>query len=257
MPDLMTYSECPRLGSSWTQFTHAVSRLLLAPLPLHVRGLIVFIACAIAVWLIRLIYRHWKTGSHPHWSPTWTRLTIGAALTAMILLSPPALDAALWGLSYNIPPDPGTPADAIVFPGRPYRLDNGGRFDAAAQLWKEGRAPLIFVSGSGTTPFEIMAQIGVPPSAMSGEVCSLTTNENAIYSAYSLKPRGIRRIILITDPPHMRRSILSYENQGFEVIPHMTTLIGHLGYRERIVLVLREYGGLLSYLLLGRFDTVI
>lgn len=254
MIDLMDFNECPRLGSSWTQFTQSISRLLLTPLPLHVKGLIVLIACAIAVWLVRTIYRQWSKRHHPHWNPTWTRVTLGGAIAFLVLVSPPSLNLALWGLSSHIPSDPGTPADAIVFPGRPYRLDGGGRFAAAAELWQAGRAPLIFVSGSGTTPFDILEDMGVPRSAMSGEVCSLTTNENAIYSAYSLLPEGIQEIVLITDPPHMWRSILTFQNQGFEVIPHMTSLVKDLGYREKIVLVLREYGGLLSYVVLGRLE---
>jgi uncharacterized SAM-binding protein YcdF (DUF218 family) len=52
----------------------------------------------------------------------------------------------------------------------------------------------------------------------------------------------------------MWRSILTFQNQGFEVIPHMTSLVKDLGYREKIVLVLREYGGLLSYVVLGRLE---
>jgi uncharacterized SAM-binding protein YcdF (DUF218 family) len=47
---------------------------------------------------------------------------------------------------------------------------------------------------------------------------SRTTAENAFYSAVILKAQGIKKIVLVTQAYHMRRSALSFEAQGIEVI---------------------------------------
>ncbi len=47
---------------------------------------------------------------------------------------------------------------------------------------------------------------------------SMTTAENALYSAAVLQPEGIKKIVLVTHAYHMRRSALLFEAQGFEVV---------------------------------------
>jgi len=48
---------------------------------------------------------------------------------------------------------------------------------------------------------------------------SRTTWENAHYSADILLPLNIKKIVLVTHANHMNRSIYSFQNSGFEVIP--------------------------------------
>lgn len=154
-----------------------------------------------------------------------------------------------------LPTDPGAKADAIVVLGR-----GGGEFynyrvNLAAKLWNAGQAPQIFVSGIDDAP-SMMEQLkakGIPPESVDGENCSLTTAENATFSAAILQSRRVQRILLVTDEPHMLRSMLVFRAHGFTVIPYTTPLPSYLGFKEEAFLVFREYGGLIGYGLQGLF----
>jgi uncharacterized SAM-binding protein YcdF (DUF218 family) len=50
------------------------------------------------------------------------------------------------------------------------------------------------------------------------EASSQTTAENAYFSAIELKAAGIKKIVLVTQAYHMRRSALAFEAQGLEVV---------------------------------------
>jgi uncharacterized SAM-binding protein YcdF (DUF218 family) len=154
-----------------------------------------------------------------------------------------------------LPIDPGAKADAIVVLGR-----GGGEFyhdrvNLAAELWNSGKAPQIFVSGIVDAP-SMMEQLkakGISPQSIDGENCSLTTAENATFSAAILQAQGVQRIILVTDEPHMLRSMLVFRANGFTVIPYTTPLPSYLSFKDEAFLVFREYGGLIGYGLQGLF----
>lgn len=169
-----------------------------------------------------------------------------AALPFLLVLADKVVLAAL-------PPDPGTKADAIVVLGRGWQFFH--RYDLAAELWKAKRAPLIFTSGVNDAKVSsyLFRQRNVPRQVQDSENCSLTTEENALFTAAILKPQGIRRIILITDPPHMWRSLLVFRAQGFEVIPKPSPLPSYMGFKAKTFITFREYMGLISYGLRGLF----
>jgi uncharacterized SAM-binding protein YcdF (DUF218 family) len=60
------------------------------------------------------------------------------------------------------------------------------------------------------------------------ETNSLTTEENARFSALTLQAAGIKKIVLVTQAFHMRRSALSFESQGLEVIMAPCGFLGGL-----------------------------
>lgn len=162
---------------------------------------------------------------------------------------------AAQGLVIFLPPDPGTTADAIVILGRGPLLDRE-RVNLAAELWQTKRAPIIFSSGRGDSyrMIENLNAKGIPKQVLNGEECSLTTLENAIFSAAILQPRGIRQILLITDEPHMLRSLLVFQANGFSVIPRPSPISpSFFGKRKKIFLTFREYAGLVSYALRGLY----
>ncbi|MCL6436145.1 MAG: YdcF family protein [Leptolyngbyaceae cyanobacterium HOT.MB2.61] len=86
--------------------------------------------------------------------------------------------------------------------GRGPRLE-ADRLEVAAALWRIKRAPRIFVSGRGDAVrmFMELQKKGVPEQALGGEECSMTTGENAKFTATVLKPQGIQKILLVTIPP--------------------------------------------------------
>ncbi len=153
-----------------------------------------------------------------------------------------------------LPADSGQPADAIVVLGRGPDL-RPERVNMAAQLWQAQRAPTVFASGRGDAQQigDLLAQAGVAPEAIKGEPCSRTTEENAQFTAALLQPQGVRTILLVSDPPHMLRSWLTFRSFGFKVIPHPNPLPTRLSPRREAFLLVREYMGLASYGALGRF----
>jgi uncharacterized SAM-binding protein YcdF (DUF218 family) len=107
----------------------------------------------------------------------------------------------------------------------------GDRVLYAAELYKEGKAPFILLSGGdiewlssgSTTPAQDMAallvQMGVPESALWLENESMNTYENALYAKEFLNEQDINQILLVTSAMHMPRAVALFEKQGFEVTP--------------------------------------
>jgi uncharacterized SAM-binding protein YcdF (DUF218 family) len=191
-------------------------------------------------------------------SKRWKRgvLGLGAILLAGYLFfdSPLATRVGLASLGALIPDDPGQPADAIVILGRggPFRPS---RVEVALDLWQAQRAPLIFISGRGDAieMGDMLIDGGVPSAAIQGEPCSGTTEENAQFTATYLQPQGVRRIILVTDLPHLPRSTLTFRSLGFEVIPRASALPISLSERQQKILTIREWAGLVGYGVTGRY----
>ncbi|MBC7825065.1 MAG: YdcF family protein [Candidatus Parcubacteria bacterium] len=204
--------------------------------------------------LFILITLPWAIKSIRH-KRRWSAGATGLLLIYLLALSPQAIAVGNQVLVQNLPHDDGTSADAIVVLGRGAELRQD-RVNVAAQLWKAQRAPLIFASGMGDGE-EIAQRLqeqSIPQRAIDEESCSRTTGENALFTASKLYPRHVRRIILVTDPPHMLRSALTFQGQGFDVISHPNPFPKQLSEKKRGFLVFREYLGLVSYKLQGRFD---
>ena len=165
-------------------------------------------------------------------------------LTATLLL---VFTVAAKGLVIFLPTDSGA-AEAIVVLGRGEDFRQQ-RVNSAAELWQTRRSPIIFTSGRGdaATMIDLLKEKGIPNRVLDGENCSVTTDENAVFSAAILQPRGIRRILLVTDSAHMLRSLLVFRAYGFTVIPHISPVPAHWNPKEKGILKLREYGGLVNY----------
>ncbi len=173
----------------------------------------------------------------------------------------------------------GTQPHLYPRPG-PELDDAGDRIIYGAQLYREGKAPLILVTG-GHLPWsfspqgaaqemaDLMTFMGVPENAILLEEESANTYENAIFTKNILAPRGITRIILVTSAFHMPRSVAVFEKQGFEVIPaptdfivtqfdqtlpfsqvwpnYLFSLFPSAGNLDQTTLALKEYLGILTY----------
>ena len=83
------------------------------------------------------------------------------------------------------------------------------------------------VASGGRQGDRVMAEIirdallaeGVPRENIWLEGESNSTRENAAFSAKLLLPRGMRRIVLVTEAYHMRRAERDFLKEGFEVEP--------------------------------------
>ena len=63
------------------------------------------------------------------------------------------------------------------------------------------------------------ASLGVPPSRIILEDAALTTREEALAVKRILDERHITRFVLVTAPPHLRRSVATFRNAGMDPIP--------------------------------------
>jgi uncharacterized SAM-binding protein YcdF (DUF218 family) len=95
------------------------------------------------------------------------------------------------------------------------------------------------------------------------ETNSLTTAENARFASLMLQAAGVKKIILVTQAYHMRRSALAFEAQGMEVVMAPCGFLGgveadtHLAWLpaisgvEATYLAVHEMVGLVFYRLNG------
>ena len=196
----------------------------------------------------------------------------------------------------DLPPETTPQADVIVvlgggtesadYPRQMTEVNSAGdRVLYAAELYQDGAAPAILVSGGnldfssarGTTPAEEMTEllllIGVPETAIWQQSNSQNTYEDALYSAQMLKEKQITEVILVTSAMHMPRAKALFEKQGIDVIAAPTdftvtqqnwdsvfhptfgegliNLLPNTGALGLTTSVLKEYLGMLIYSLRG------
>ncbi len=171
------------------------------------------------------------------------RFRVGAALVLLgaawlALCATPAFAGWLQrALEHANPPHAATSyprADAIVVlgGGEVPSFGNGWDDDLAEvqstrtgfglELYRAGRAPLMFLTGGedeATQMARRLRQQGVPASALLTEKRSMTTYQNALYSAPLLRQHHLQRLLLVTSAMHMPRAAATFRQQGFTVIP--------------------------------------
>jgi len=122
-------------------------------------------------------------------------------------------------------------ADMIVVPGNTVFPDGTpsprlqSRLDVALKLYKEGRAPIIFVSG-GTGVEEVdeavamsnyLVKKGVPPSAIVKDSFGINTAATARNARNYLKAHHLESAIVATQYFHIARTRLALERNGVRV----------------------------------------
>ncbi|MEL6780170.1 MAG: YdcF family protein [Cyanobacteria bacterium J06597_16] len=242
---LLDTAPCEQVSPTklWTMFSTKMGIVLSRPqllIPL------------LLVLLLLIVWRLWSAKRFRRKKPTAVFVsTLG--LVTLLLASPVLETVGGWLLTRPIPADSGETADAIVILGRG-RRQNDIRGQTATNLWRAQRAPLIFPSGRLDAPqiAEKAKALDVPESAIAGDACSLTTHQNAAFTAALLWPKGVRKIILVTDSLHMLRSLLTFKSFGFQVIPHIVPFKTDDHHKSRFI-VFRESLGLLTYGMMGRY----
>lgn len=134
------------------------------------------------------------------------------------------------------------------------------------QLFMSSRADIILLSGGEQEAMQMaheLQQQGVPANALQTENASMSTYQNALYSAAILRREKLQRILLVTSAMHMPRALACFKRQGLTAIPapavgtdRESPHISHLWRPQRAALrlsdrCLREYLGLWCYKLLG------
>jgi uncharacterized SAM-binding protein YcdF (DUF218 family) len=137
--------------------------------------------------------------------------------------------------------DQARPVDAIVvmgaaqYDGEP-SPQLAARLDHVAELWPQGLAPLVVVTG-GNQPGDrfteaeasanYLVERGVPADAIVQETTGRDTYESLQGAADLLAERGLSRVLIVTDPYHSLRSRLTAEDVGLTayVSPTPTSVV--------------------------------
>jgi uncharacterized SAM-binding protein YcdF (DUF218 family) len=182
------------------------------------------------------------------------RLLMVAVLIGLVLFSPIGLRLGFWGLTAFVPLDAGEATDAIVVLGRGPTL-RASRVVELQELWQAKRAPRIFASGmmDARAIVQTLKELDVPAKVLSGEECSQSTEENALFTSALLRPEQIQKILLVTDGPHMLRSRLLFRSFGFQVIAHPIALPSQTAFHQQWVILIRESLALIISSLKGQF----
>ena len=184
----------------------------------------------------------------------WQRLLavlFSAVAVGLVIISSWGVQLTLWGLTVWLSPDNGEAVDAIVVLGRGEAFRDL-RTGTAQELWQAQRAPRIFASGmmDARSIIHDLRELNVPVQALSGEECSRSTQENALFTAALIEPRGAQHILLVTDKAHMLRSTLIFRKNGFQVTPHPIPLPLQYSLLEKQHCLFREYVALVRYILI-------
>jgi uncharacterized SAM-binding protein YcdF (DUF218 family) len=162
--------------------------------------------------------------------------------------------------------DESRPANAIVvlgaaqFNGRPGGVFEA-RLDHAIDLWKQGLAPYLVVTG-GKLPADITTEAatartwaiarGVPAEAILAEDQGRTTLESIEAVGAIFRERGLRSAVFVSDETHMLRVLRMASDQGIEAwgSPTRTSPSDRDGVRRQKALV-HELAGLAAYYIGG------
>ncbi len=170
------------------------------------------------------------------------RYCVGLGLGSLLLMTMPVVSAALLiSLQTAAPLAPDGPlprADAIVILGADFRSiapEMGGatvspltleRLHYGARLARRGQVPVLVTGGplgpkepplGGLMRSVLQDEFGVPVRWT--EQRSLSTRQNATYSAKILADADCKRILLVTHAWHMPRAQRAFEHAGLQVIP--------------------------------------
>jgi uncharacterized SAM-binding protein YcdF (DUF218 family) len=180
----------------------------------------------------------------------WPRLRtaiIGASVAGVLALSLPIVAFALMRTIEPRPLDEAklSSAQAIVIlgGGRNRNAPEWGgvtvsgftlqRVRYGARLARHAALPLLVSGGApdGAGPTEGDLMRGILRDELGVDVrwndnTSRNTRENAEFSARTLQPLGIKRIVLVSDGWHLARARAEFERSGFTVIAAPTGLVG-------------------------------
>jgi uncharacterized SAM-binding protein YcdF (DUF218 family) len=183
-------------------------------------------------------YRAWRS-SQGRW-----RIVLSLAVLALFLISwQPFGRVLLRPLESPFPPRPYPPEGAqaiVVISGamestsrvtgeRYVGEDTYARCLYTAWLYEHWRQLPVLTSGGpprnnphrvpdAVEMQKVLEQAGVPQSAIWCESRSVSTHENALYSAQFLRSKGIQKIVLVTSAYQMLRAGLCFRKEGLNVI---------------------------------------
>ena len=130
------------------------------------------------------------------------------------------------------------------------------RINHAIDLYRRGRVhKIIFTGGQGNPnePTEAAAardyavSNGISPGDIYIEQRSHTTYENLVYAKQLADTHGLKKVLIVSDPMHMKRAIAMAEDVGLEAYPSPTLTTRYTGFRSQVGELTRETFYYLGY----------
>ncbi|HEY0461626.1 MAG TPA: YdcF family protein [Pyrinomonadaceae bacterium] len=131
------------------------------------------------------------------------------------------------------------------------------RVNHAVNLYRAGRVKkIIFTGGQGNADEETEAAAarrfaiasGIPAEDILMEDKSTSTYENLALAKPITNANGIKTVLLVSDPLHLKRSIEIAKSLNYEVYPSPTPTTKYRGFKSRMKLLAHEtyyYAGFL------------
>lgn len=155
--------------------------------------------------------------------------------------------------SYSLERDT-TPADAAIVLGAAVYRDRPSpvfreRINHAIDLYHDGTVKFIIFTGAVGNRDELAEaevartyamQRGVPAEAILIETISTTTEENLREAGRILEENNLGRVLIVSDPLHMKRAILTARDLGLDAHPSPTPTSRYRTWRSQLTFLLRE-----------------
>jgi uncharacterized SAM-binding protein YcdF (DUF218 family) len=123
------------------------------------------------------------------------------------------------------------------------------RINHAVDLYRSGRVrKIVFTGGQGNRnePTEAAAardyaiQNGIPATDILIEQRSHTTYENVVNAKQLADAHGLKKVLIVSDPMHMKRAITMAHNIGLDADPSPTPTTRYTGLRSQFAELSRE-----------------
>ncbi len=130
------------------------------------------------------------------------------------------------------------------------------RINHAIDLYRHGRVhKIIFTGGQGNRnePTEAAAarayalSNGISPGDILIEQRSHTTYENLVFAKQLADVHGLKKVLIVSDPMHMKRAIAMAQDVGLDAYPSPTTTTRYIGFRTQVEELTRETFYYLGY----------
>jgi uncharacterized SAM-binding protein YcdF (DUF218 family) len=131
------------------------------------------------------------------------------------------------------------------------------RINHALDLYRRNKVrKIIFTGGQGNPnePTEAAAARtyaqanGIPAQDILVEQQSHTTYENIVYAKQLADANNLRKVLLVSDPMHMKRAMTMASDVGLEAYPSPTPTTKYQGWRAQLWELARETFYYLGYL---------
>ena len=132
------------------------------------------------------------------------------------------------------------------------------RINHGIDLYRKGRVrKLIFTGGRGNrgeltesaAARRYAMRSGVPAADILIEEKSHTTYENILYAKQLADEQGVRKVLIVSDPLHMKRAVVMAGDLGLVAEPSPTPSTRYRGLRSKAALLARETYFYIGYLL--------